>query len=903
MLASRESRENHRKRIPSMNPKQRLLIYFQFLLFPLLLHAQTQELAIDRGIMGLTQVLDRLPYVPRVMFVAAHPDDENSGVLPYVSRGLRAKTALLALTRGEGGQNLIGPDLFEALGLIRTGEMMAAVEYYGVQQFFTRAFDFGFSKSSEETLQKWGKEAVLSDMVRAIRQFRPYVIISVWQGNKSDGHGHHQAAGLLAREAFQAAGDPVRFPELNAQGLHPWKPQKLYIRVDAKEQPTTTVDPGRYVPLLGASYQEIASEGYSSHRSQGSGDSYSPPGSRLFHYRLLFPEAEGARGAMGFLDAGTIVLQQLAQVADFVLDANYQKLLQEFRIVESSAMNARARLRPEDFSDVVEPLLQGLTKLREIREDVTRRAFKLAEDSGLLFLLKDKEREFERALELSAGTYFEALASDAEVTPGQSFAVSVTIANRSSEPLEVQRIDLMTEPGWKQQVQEGSLKRLMGHEKLTLKFSVTVAPDAKPSVPHWKRSNKQAALYTVDEPSLITAPLMLSRLSARVDYEIRGTTLSIVRPVEYLDRDPLKGTRKIALMVVPALQLEVTPQQHLVSTTTMGGKREVLVKVVNNVPGPLAGDLLLQTPAGWRADPAKTSFTFAAEGEAASFRFLTQPTGKLVTGRTAFKVSAVIGSREIRDSYKTFGSADLWRFPLYRAAASEMIAFDFRLPARLKVAYVMGAGDRVPETLEQLGIAVKLLTAEDLASGDLRSYDCIIAGVRAYDVRTDLIANNARLLDYVKQGGVFLVQYNRKDPWNKAQYAPYPAKIASNDHRVTDENAPVTILDGQHTAFNFPNKITTQDFEGWVQERGLYFIQERDPRFKALLASGDPGEKPLDGGLLVADYGAGKYVLSSLAWFRQLPEGVPGAIRLFANLISLGRAEEKGERVKAKGAR
>ncbi len=880
-----------------MNPIQKLLIYLQFLLFPLLVHAQTQDLAIDRGIMGLAQALDRLPYVSRVMFVAAHPDDENSGVLPYVSRGLHAKTALLTLTRGEGGQNLIGPDLFEALGLIRTGEMMAAGEYYGVQQFFTRAFDFGFSKSSDETLQKWGKETILSDMVRAIRQFRPHVIISVWQGTKSDGHGHHQAAGLLAREAFQAAADPVRFPELNAQGLHPWKPQKLYIRADAKEQQKLTVDPGRHVPLLGASYQEIASKGYSSHRSQGSGDSYSAPGSRLFHYRLLFPE--GAL-AIGFLDATPTVLAELAQLED---TDNRDRLSRELGLVESQGLAARAKLRPDDFSDVVAPLLQGLMKLREIREGVTRRAAKRAEGSGLLFLLKDKEQEFERALALSAGTYFEALASDAEVTPGQSFAVSVTIANRSSEPLEVQRIDLMTEPGWKQQVQEGSLKKLMGHEKLTQKFSVTVAPDAKPSVPHWSRNNKQAALYTVDEPSLITAPVMPSRLSARVDYQIRGTTLSIVRPVEFLDRDPFKGTRKIALMVIPALQLEVTPQQHLVSTASMAGKREVLVKIVSNVAGPLAGDLLLQTPPGWRADPARTSFTLAAKGEAASFRFLTQPTGKLVPGRTAFKVSAAVGGREIGNSYKTFGSADLWRFPLYKAAASEMIAFDFRLPARLKVAYVMGAGDRVPETLEQLGIAVKLLTGEDLASGDLRSYDCIIAGVRAYDVRTDLIANNARLLDYVMQGGVFLVQYNRREPWNKTQYAPYPAKIASNDHRVTDENAPVTILDGQHTAFNFPNKITAQDFEGWVQERGLYFIQERDPRFKALLAAGDFGEKPLDGGLLIADYGAGKYILSSLAWFRQLPEGVPGAIRLFANLISLGRAEAKDERVKAKETR
>jgi len=284
-------------------------------------------------------------------------------------------------------------------------------------------------------------------------------------------------------------------------------------------------------------------------------------------------------------------------------------------------------------------------------------------------------------------------------------------------------------------------------------------------------------------------------------------------------------------------------------------------------------------------------FTFSKEGEAAVFKFAAVAGKEIHPGREVFEAVATVNGQKIDQSYRMYSVLDLWRLPLYRKADSEVVAFDFKLPAKLKAAYIMGAGDRVPDALVQTGLSVKLLETDDLAAGDLRQYDCIIAGVRAYDVRDDLIANNARLLDYVKQGGVFVVQYNRREPWNKAQYAPYPAKIASNDDRVTDENAPVTILDPKHPVFNFPNKITPQDFEGWVQERGLYFIQDRDPHFKPLLVSGDPGGKPLDGGLLVADHGTGKYILTSYAWFRQLPEGVPGAIRIFANLISLGRAQ------------
>ncbi|MCI0420300.1 MAG: PIG-L family deacetylase, partial [Acidobacteria bacterium] len=761
-----------------MNTPIRLRAFVLLFFIPASLNAQTQELVIDRGVMGLSQALDRLPFTSRVMFVAAHPDDENSGVLPYVSRGLHARTALLTLTRGEGGQNLIGPDLFEALGLIRTGEMMAAGEYYGVQQFFTRAFDFGFSNSATETLGKWGKEAVLGDMVRAIRRFRPHVMVSVWRGDKSDGHGHHQAAGLLAQEAFQTAGDPERFPDQAREGLTLWKVHKFYSRVGEKEQPTLRVNPGQHVTLLGASYQEIASRGYSSHRSQGSGDAYSAPGARTFQYRLIFPEG---RVDGGFLDDVPVRLVDLAKLVDSS-SRERKKVSDQLAQVESLIAKAKEHLRPSDSSGTVGHLLRGLEKVRALHQSLRDTLSKSPQSQALDFFLAESERDFEKALELSTGIYFEVLADDLEVTPGQSFNVETTVVNRSSETIEIQHI--LLESQWKHQLLEGHVQplpplekvvlnvsgpwaalSLFPNETLNLKFSVRVPEDAKPSIPHWKRNSKQEAVYAVSDPALINEPLIPAPLFARMEHRLQGTPLRLKRAAEYLDRNPFKGTRKIPLFIVPPVAIEVTPPLQMVSITSTGRRRELQVKLANNASKPVSGSLSLSPPAGWSCEPKQVPFTFSKEGELAAFKFVAVAGKEIQPGREVFEAVATVNGQKIDQSYRMYSVLDLWRLPLYRKAASEVVTFDLKLPAKLNVAYIMGAGDRVPDTLVQMGLSVKLLETDDLAAGDLRQYDCIVAGVRAYDVRDDLIANNARLLDYVQEGGVFLVQYNRKEPW------------------------------------------------------------------------------------------------------------------------------------------
>jgi hypothetical protein len=375
--------------------------------------------------------------------------------------------------------------------------------------------------------------------------------------------------------------------------------------------------------------------------------------------------------------------------------------------------------------------------------------------------------------------------------------------------------------------------------------------------------------------------------SSEKQKELSTIGLTTIRPVEHLDSDRLKGTHHVPLLVVPPLFVNVSPPLQMFPLVRSTRARWISVELVNNSGSGIDGQLRLQAPSGWSIQPGRQRFRFTEKGQSASFRFQVHSPEKGSPSRVTFKAVVQLGREELGQSCQIVSPFDLWRIPLYRRAESEILTLDVRVPEKLNVGYIMGAGDKVPQILEQIGAPVTLLDRDELASGDLSRFSCIIAGIRAYDVRTDLIAVNSRLLQYVAEGGVYVVQYNTPAAWNRTQYAPYPARIRSAGDRVTDETAPVTLLDPGHPVFNSPNKITSSDFQGWVQERGLYFVQSRDPRFKALLSCHDPGEESLDGGLLVAEYGKGLYVLTSYSWFRQLPAGVTGAIRIFANLISL----------------
>ena len=854
-------------------------------------YGQSQELYLDRGAVGLSQSLKRLPLISRVLFIMAHPDDEPAGLVTFVSRGVGARTAILSLTRGEGGQNLVGPDLFEALGLVRTGEMLAANEFYGASQYFSRAFDFGYSRSAQETLDKWGRQRMLEDLVRTIRSFRPLVILSVFDGSAADGHGHHQACGLLAREAFEISGDPDRFPELTRQGLRPWQAARLYLRNRGEDPPGSfTVDTGAYDSWLGASYRQVGAQGYSRHRSQGMGRAHALPGSHpvKLHLGKISPSAPlSGSSEASFEEALELKLPALAALWP-AGSAERANLGTELQGLAAIIERPRKFFSPSDSSGCMPVLSKALKQLRKIRRDWTGSGKTSSASRVLAFFLKEKERDILQAIHRASGLSLGAYSDQPLLTPGQSFRISVKVVNRSLAPLGIRSLQVESEV-LRSRALQGPLPMLLPGQDTDLELGGEVPPTATPSRPHWRRPGGTGDFYTIDDPALTLAPAPAPLARVRLGYDYQGESLEMEQPVVYLDVDRLKGTRRVPIHLVPPIQLEVTPPLHLVPLARAAEPRTIQLRIRNNSPEKLQGRLELQPPKGWKVEPARASFALARPGQAVAvpFRVSADP-GTLRPGRASFRAVAGLGGTEVDQQYRMISVFDRWNTPLYSPARSRVEVLDLRIPPGLKIGYVMGAGDRVSETLSRLGFAVTALGPEDLAAGELGDYDCIIAGIRAYQVREDLIEHNARLLDYVREGGVFIVQYNTPYAWNRRQYAPFPARIADRSHRVTDENAPVTLLEPEHRVFRTPNPITGEDFGGWVQERGLYFIQERDGRFRALLASHDPGEPPLDGGLLVAEYGKGQYVLTSYSWFRQLPAGVAGAIRLFTNLVSLG---------------
>ena len=854
-------------------------------------YGQSQELYLDRGAVGLSQSLKRLPLISRVLFIMAHPDDEPAGLVTYVSRGRGARTAILSLTRGEGGQNLVGPDLFEALGLVRTGEMLAANEFYGASQYFSRAFDFGFSKSAEETLDKWGRQRMLEDLVRTIRSFRPLVILSVFDGSPTDGHGHHQACGLLAREAFEISGNPDRFPELTRQGLGPWQAARLYLRHRGEDpRGSFPIDTGAYDPWLGASFRQIGAQGYSLHRSQGMGRAHALPGS---HPVKLRPGAISSSAPLSgsseasFEEALELKLPALAELwpAGSEERAGLGGALEGLGVIIE---RARDLFSPSDPSGCMPLLIDGLKQLRSIQREWTGSGEASAASEELAFFLKDKERDFLEAIRRASGLSLGAYSDQLLLTPGQSFRISVKVVNRSGASLGLQSLQVESAV-LRTRARQDPLPMLLPGQDVNLELAGEVPREARPGRPQRRRPRGVEDFYTVDDPALTLAPAPPPLAKVRLGYVYEGERLEIEQPVEYLDVDRLKGTRRVPVHLVPPIQLEVTPPLHLVPLASAGDARTIQLRIRNNSPKELQGRLELEAPKGWKVEPAQAPFALARPGQAAGVPFrISADSGTLKPGRASFRAVASLGETEVTRQYRMISVFDRWNYPLYSPAQSRMEVLDLRIPPGLKIGYVMGAGDRVSEILSQLGFSVTALGPEDLGAGELGDYDCIIAGIRAYQVRGDLIEHNARLLDYVRDGGVFIVQYNTPGAWNRRQYAPFPARMVDRSHRVTDENAPVTLLEPDHRVFRYPNPITGKDFAGWVQERGLYFIQERDGRFRALLASHDPGQPPLDGGLLVADYGKGRYVLTSYSWFRQLPAGVAGAIRLFTNLVSLG---------------
>jgi len=855
-------------------------------------------LAEERGTAGILAALKKLPVYVRVLHTTAHPDDESSGTLTWLARKASADTALLCLTSGDGGQNVLGDEKYEAMGLVRTGELLAACKLYGIELYFTSAFDFGFSKTADETLAKWGREEILEEMVRLIRTWRPTIILSRFQGGPGDGHGHHQAAGALTNEAFKAAADPGRFPEHLKEGVGPWQTKKLYHgrgrRSDGDDW-TVRIPVGEYDPVLGRSYREIASEGHSKHRSQGMGGSFSLPSSTYDYYKLVESAAGAVTKEESLFDSIDTSLQAILELAGSEGSA-VSFLKPGLTQAEAAAHRALSAFDPTNPAKSAPHIVEGVKILSGLLKNLEAVPLKELTKTMLEEALERKRKEFENAANAVLGVRLITTTEGATAIPGQKLPVRLAVFNQGPESLDIFRSEIHYPGDWSSGARDsGELGLLAPGESRVFQYTLAIPPEADPTQPFWYRENPTDSRYRVRPTRNPLAPFGEPLISGLVSYRMDAAHISISSQAKARVTDPLRGTEFVDFHIVPALSVAMDPKLGVVPISDSTQVREFRVSVSNNSGAEAKGSLRLVAPSSWHVEPDSANFALARRGESFARTFKVNIPGKVGTGTYQIEAVAEMGSREFRTGYRIITYPQIWTRHLYRPARSQLEVFDVKIAPGLRVGYVAGAGDEVPSSLEQLGVEVQMLSATDLAYGDLNRFDAIVTGIRAYNVNADLLANNQRLLGYVQQGGTLIVQYvrparrlaNRNDEYNFL-YGPYPMNNSGRD-RITVEEAPIEILAPEHPLFVKPNKIGAADFDGWVQERGLYLMDRWDPKYQALLSGNDPGEDPKTGGMLVARSGNGFFIYTAYAWFRQLPAGVPGAYRMFANMLSVGK--------------
>ena len=793
------------------------------------------------GVAALAAALTQLGAAKRVLMIGAHPDDEYSDLVALFARGMGAQVAYLSLTRGEGGQNLIGPELGPELGIIRSEELLAARRIDGARQFFARAYDFGYSKTIDEALRFWPRDSLLRDVLDVVRRFRPQIIVSVFSGTPADGHGQHQVAGVLARQAFETLRDSS------------WGPVKLYrsLYFDTAAA-TLRLDAGVLDPVDGRSYHQIAMAGRSQHRSQDQGQ-LERPGSSIA--RLAFIEwrdrSRRPTDGDGFFSGIDTV---------FTGKARYAALID----------SARVRLNPLRPAAIVPLLARALHELGDT-------------DSSQQAILT-------QALMSAAGVAVDGFADDGVVVPGERVQVEASVWNAGDSTVSLGGVEMGAPPGWRVERLDAAASPVAPGGLASRHFAVTVAPDAPRSQPYFLRRPLAGALY---DWSGVPAewrglPFEPGPLQLTVRLTIGGEPLVLTREVVYRYRDQSIGEVRRPIFVTRPFDVAVTPDLVVWPVDgTAAGPRHFTVTVTNRTRGPAAAQVVLTPPSGWTAIPPE-SLSFQREDEAKSLT-ITLPLPSAVKPGVYQLRAAALASRE-----RSEGALAIIDYPHIRPrgvshpSTAEIRVARMTLPALTRVGYVRGASDRVPEALQAVGVPIELLGPDSLARGDLSRFDAIVIGSRAYETDPALVAANGRLLDYVRAGGLVIVQYQQY-PFVNGGFAPYRLSIARPHDRVTDETAAVTLLDSKSPVFRVPNEIGVDDWRGWVQERGLYFAHDWDPAYTPLLEMHDPGEAPLQGALLVAAVGKGTYVYTGLSFFRQLPAGVPGAYRLFANLLALGK--------------
>jgi LmbE family N-acetylglucosaminyl deacetylase len=894
-----------------------------------------RQLPVNQGTTALWQDLQKLHTRASLLMIVAHPDDEDGGMLTYEARGMGVRAGMLTLNRGEGGQNVVTGDFNDALGLIRTQELLKADEYLGVDQMFGSVADFGFSKTMEETLANWGYDRVLCDAVRAVRVYRPLVVTSVFIGGVTDGHGHHQVAGRLAQEVFNAAGDPSVCADQIKEGLQPWQPLKVYERVpsysisdkgiydyatgqyapakfynyitktwsDETPSADVTIPEGTYSPLLGMSYLQFARIGLGEQKTQNGGGAVPAAGAFDVPYHRYGSRVDAKDKEEDFFDGIDTSLAGIATLAPG--DAELPK---ELTAIDADVAQAMEQYSVADTAAIVPLLRDGLQKTDALLNTMETAKLTAEQKYGIRQELLRKQAQFNDALVVALGLSLRAqenTGAPLAVTPGEAVSVNVQVDNPSKIPLDTLDVKFASPLHWGGLKDQGCVRCGSVQNNVDVgTYSLTVPIDAQPTQPYFTRPNIEQPYYDIADASLRGQPASPYPLTAWATVTYNGVPITLGEVVQTAHPVNGQGTVYQPLVIVPAISVTLAPSAGVIP---LDAKSVTLTaRVHNDAPDDSGGTVHLNLPPDWSAEPSSAPFHFTHRGEETSIAFTVTPKN---LAAQSYVISAVAesGGKTYTEGYTTVGYPGLTPTNLYRAATYKTSGVDVHLAPGLRIAYLPGTGDDVPQSLTALGVNVHTLAVSELASANLSQYDEIVLGVRAYNAHPELEQMQLRLNAYMEDGGVVIAQYNTAPFASTAQHpiAPYPFALIGTVKNTVDpvapetlavpgiaenvvqEQAPVSLLLPEHPLLNWPNRIAPHDFDGWVEERGHSFLSMWDPHYDALTETHDDGQDPQRGGLLYARSGCGAYVYVAYALYRQLPEGVPGAYRLFANLLSL----------------
>ena len=806
--------------------------------------------------------------------IGAHPDDEDTQVIAWLSRGRHVETAYLSLTRGDGGQNVIGNELGEGLGVIRTEELLAARRIDGARQYFTRAYDYGFSKNAEEAFTQWPHDSLLLDVMTVVRAFKPHVIIAVFTGTPRDGHGQHQAAGILAREVYDLSADTARFPRAATAGHGAWTVSKFYRGTFfQRDNVTLTLNVGEFDPILGRSFAEIAAISRSQHRSQAFG-SLQPLGVRtdaVQREASRVPAPGDAKTEQSLFDGMDTTWARfrgdVTGAARSALDS-----------LPAAFVSARNSWDPFAPGKTIPALARVQRYLGTICPVTPSVACVKGDTTDLGAAVTEARERVNSALILAAGIAIEPTAPR-ELWGTEMVPVRSVLYNRGGAALKLQAASVVVTGG------SGVIADAFG--------SITIAPDSafvsnaervrfnNPSVLRWLEKPRRGAMYDYAITGRDEASYAVNAWSA-FEVELNGASIHIQAPIVYRFADQVLGEIRRPIAGVPDVSVLLDHQlQYAPARAPI--ERDVRVHLRGAAAQPREVRLELKLPAGLMTDSATRTVTVPAAGATLTVAYKVR--GQLPAGRHVIDVTASEGDRKFAQGYTTIDYEHITARRMYRASQMALEAVDVAAISGMRVGYIAGVSDNSADALEQLGVDVTLIDPASLPQRNLSGYTAIVIGPRAYETQPALVANNRRLLDYVRAGGTLVVQYGQYE-MQQSGIMPYPITINRPHDRVTNENAPVTILDTTATVLRAPNRITQRDFEGWIQDRSLYMPRTFDSTYVPVLAMNDPNEQPNRGALLIAPLGQGTYVYTTLAFFRQLPNGVPGAARLFVNLLA-----------------